>query len=89
MTGTRYTFEARPNIPEQLQRLETLATDLYYSWDRRVRGLFFRLDRELWEECGHNPKVFLRRVSQQRLEQALSERNFIEEYNRALANYDT
>ena len=89
MTGTRYTLEVRPRIPEPLARLEELANDLLYSWDRQVRGLFYRLDHELWEACRHSPKVFLRRVSQQRLEEALDNRVFMEEYNRALSGYDT
>lgn len=89
MTGTRFTLEVQPAIPPRLGRLAELANDLLYSWDRQVRGLFFRLDRELWESCGHNPKVFLRRVSQQRLEAANDDRVFMEEYNRVLSAYDT
>ncbi|MFQ5661592.1 MAG: alpha-glucan family phosphorylase [Gammaproteobacteria bacterium] len=89
MAGTLFTLESRPEIPPRLARIEELANDLYYSWDRNSRSLFYHLDRELWEQCLHNPKVFLRRVSQQRLEQAAADRAFLEEYQRALANYDT
>ena len=89
MPGTRYTLEVQPVIPERLNRLQELANDLLYSWDREVRGLFFRLDRELWEACGHNPKVFLRRVSQKRLNDAAEDRVFMEDYNRVLSGYDT
>ncbi len=89
MAGTRFSIEVQPRIPERLHRLPELANDLFYSWDRSVRGLFFRLDRELWERCGHNPKVFLRRVSQQRLNEAAEDRVFLEDYNRTLSDYDT
>jgi glycogen phosphorylase len=89
MTGTRYSLEVQPVIPTQLARLNELANDLFYSWDRQVRSLFFRLDRVLWEACGHNPRVFLRRVSQQRLEEAADDRIFMEDYNRVLSSYDT
>jgi starch phosphorylase len=89
MTGTRYTLEVNPHIPARLARLQDLANDLLYSWDREVRGLFFRLDRELWDACGHNPRVFLRRVSQKRLEDAAEDRIFVEDYNRVLSGYDT
>ena len=54
----------------------------YDSWDREVRGLFYRLDPELWEACGHNPKVFLRRISQKKLERASQDNVFVEDYNR-------
>ncbi len=89
MAPTRYSLEVQPAIPEKLKRLTELANDLLYSWDREVRGLFFRLDRGLWEACGHNPKVFLRRVSQARLEEAVDDRIFMEDYNRVLSVYDT
>ncbi len=89
MPGTRYTLEVQPVLPARLKRLHELANDLLYSWDRDVRALFFRLDRELWEECGHNPKVFLRRVAQKRLNEAAEDRVFMEDYNRVLSVYDT
>lgn len=89
MKEKRFILEVQPNIPDRLARLEELANDLLYSWDRRVRGLFFRLDRALWESTGHNPKVFLRRVSQKRLEEAEKDRIFLEDYNRVLSFYDS
>lgn len=89
MAGTFFTLEVQPEIPKRLARLEELANDLYYSWDRHSQGLFFYLDRELWENCRHNPKVFLRRVSQHRLEEAAADRAFLEEFQRTLANFDT
>ncbi|HWR88612.1 MAG TPA: alpha-glucan family phosphorylase, partial [Acidiferrobacterales bacterium] len=89
MTGTRYSLEVQPVIPARLARLNELANDLFYTWDRQVRGLFFRLDRVLWEACRHNPRVFLRRVSQQRLEEAAEDRVYMEDYNRVLSSYDT
>ena len=89
MTGTSFSIEIQAYLPERLRRLADLANDLQYSWDRRIRGLFVRLDPELWEACGHNPKVFLRRVSQQRLDEAVTDRVFLEDYSRALSAYDT
>ncbi|MBI3899121.1 MAG: alpha-glucan family phosphorylase [Gammaproteobacteria bacterium] len=88
MNGTRYTLEVQPVIPTTLTRLSELADDLFYSWERSVRNLFYRLDPELWESCRHNPKVFLRRVSQQRLDEAAEDRIFMEDYKRVLSSYD-
>jgi len=88
MNGTRYTLEVQPVLPPALRRLAELANDLLYSWDRSVRNLFYRLDPQLWESTRHNPKVFLRRVAQYRLEEAVEDRIFMEEYNRLLSGYD-
>lgn len=88
MVGKCFSLEVQPNVPERLKRLNELASDLLYSWDRQVRGLFYHLDTKLWEECGHNPKVFMRRISQQRLEEVAEDRIFMEDYERALSVYD-
>ena len=57
MTGKLFSLEIQPRIPSQLARLEELANDLLYSWDRSVRSLFHRLDDGLWQTSGHSPKV--------------------------------
>ena len=88
MTGTRFSLEVQPSIPERLKRLEELANDLLYSWDSQVRQLFVRLDPDLWERCGHNPKVFLRRVAQRNLENATADPIYVQDYDRILASYD-
>ncbi|WP_455217730.1 alpha-glucan family phosphorylase [Kaarinaea lacus] len=87
MTSTKFSIEVRPQIPAQLAALEEMANDLLYSWDRGVRGLFYRLDPQLWESCNHNPKVFLRRVSQITLEHAAEDHVFLEEFTRVTSVY--
>jgi starch phosphorylase len=89
MPGTRFSLEVQPRIPPELQGLERLANNLIYSWERGVRGLFFRLDCELWEECGHNPKVFLRRVGQDRMEKAASDPVFLQDFRGVMSAYDS
>ena len=89
MPGTRFALEVQPQLPEKLARLDELANDLLYSWDRSVRTLYFRLDPALWETSGHNPKIFLRRISQQRLDDAAEDRMYLEAYNRVLSTYDS
>jgi len=88
MSGSRFTLEVQPRIPPSLGRLEELANNLVYSWDRRVRALFARLDRPLWMACGANPRVFMRRVAQDLLEEAAQDRTYMEEYRRVLSSYD-
>ena len=89
MKPTVYKLEKRPVIPEQLLGLNDLSNNLLYSWDRNVRGLFYRLDLELWGQCEHKPKVFLRRISQQKLDEAVRDSVFMEEYNRVMSVYNS
>lgn len=89
MSPTIYELEVRPVIPEKLSGLNELANNLLYSWDRSVRGLFYRLDLDLWDRCEHKPKVFLRRISQQTIDEAARDNVFMEEYNRVMSAYNS
>ncbi|MGQ0658222.1 MAG: alpha-glucan family phosphorylase [Chromatiales bacterium] len=87
--GSRLTLEVQPLIPAPLARLPELASNLAYSWNRRARLLFANLDRQLWHECGHNPRVFLRRVSQSTLEEAAASLVYLQDYKGVLSDHDT
>ncbi|MFQ5644580.1 MAG: DUF3417 domain-containing protein, partial [Thiogranum sp.] len=89
MSGTHFSVEIRPRLPERLARLQDLANDLYYSWNRGVRRLFRHLDEQTWSECRNNPKVFLRRVAQKKLELAARDPIFLGDFRSILSEYDT
>jgi len=89
MKPTVYELEVRPVIPKKLLGMNELSNNLLYSWDRNVRGLFYRLDLELWDKCEHNPKVFLRRISQKTLDDAARDNVFMEEFHRVMSAYNS
>lgn len=88
MTGTVFPLEVRPRLPEALAYLEIFANDLLYSWNSQLRGLYYRLDAELWEACRHNPKMFLRRVAQERLDAAAQDSTFLAHYQEIIKLYE-
>src|SRR5688572_11936182 len=53
-------------------RLEALAQNLWWSWDRDTSSLFRDLDPELWRETDHNPIALLQRIPPIRLEERVS-----------------
>ena len=87
--GTPYSLEVNPSLPGSLLRLDELAGNLWYSWDRPTRELFERLHPALWSAVGHNPKAFLRRVDESRLVSAADDPVFRSNFQEALAAYDT
>lgn len=87
--ANNYIIEVLPKIPRKLIRLEELANNLWYGWDRPTRTIFARLHPKLWDLCGNNPKVFLRRVDEQLLLAATENQAFLANYNRVLASYDS
>ena len=88
-SGTVFTIAVNPKIPPRLSRLEELANDLWYSWDRSTRSLFSRLDPSLWATVGHNPKDFLKRVDESLLLRAAEDQVFLANYNSVLSAYDS
>lgn len=89
MPGTVYRLEVRPNLPERLARLEELAHNLWYSWDKPTRALFSRLHPQLWRAVGHSPKAFLKRIDQKYLDDAARDPVFLASYNRVLSSFDS
>ncbi len=88
-SGTLFTLEVNPKLPPRLARLEELANNLHYSWDRQTRLLFSRLDPPLWGRTGHNPKAFLKRIDEQKLVDAADDPVFMGNLNRVLSAFDT
>ena len=87
--GTTYVLEVNPRIPRRLARLEELANNLWYSWDRTTRELFARMHPQLWDAVGHSPKAMLKRIDEQRLVDAADDAVFLNTFNRVLSAYDT
>ncbi|HEX9180524.1 MAG TPA: alpha-glucan family phosphorylase [Burkholderiales bacterium] len=87
--GTPYTLEINPKIPSKLARLGELANNLWYSWDRPTRTLFSRLHPGLWDAVGHNPKAFLKRIDERRLQEAADDQVFLSNFHRILSAFDT
>jgi len=89
MAGTLFQLEINPKLPPRLARLEELANNLWYSWDRPTRSLFVRLGTKLWGAVGHSPKAFLKRVDQRRLDEAAQDPVFLGALAHVLSAYDT
>ena len=88
-SGTTFLLEVNPEIPPRLARLEELANNLWYSWDRPTRSLFARLHPALWDAVSQNPKAFLKRIDERRLVDAVDDPVFLNTYNRVLSAFDS
>jgi starch phosphorylase len=89
MAGTLFQLEVNPKLPARLARLDEIANNLWYSWDRPTRTLFARLGQKLWGAVGHSPKAFLKRVDQHRLDEAAADPVFLGALAHVLSAYDT
>src|SRR3982750_2159266 len=86
--GTRYQLEVNPKLPKRLARLEELAGNLWYSWDRPTRAVFARLNPALWEAGAPSPRASLKRLGGQGLIDAAPDPAFLDSLQRVLAAFD-
>ena len=52
------------------ERLQSLGSNLWWSWDQRLDAVLRRIDANLWDHLRHNPTAFLCDVTTERLEGA-------------------
>ena len=78
----------KPQLPKSINRLDEIANNLWWSWNAEYLRLIKSIDRDLWENVGKNPIKFLKRVSQERLQKAAEDAEFLKEYENVLKNYD-
>ena len=81
-------LEITPVVPQALERLPELASNLFFSWHRPIRALFEDLDPELWNQCGGNLRLMLRCVRQSALDQAAADPQYLGRYAAALQLLD-
>src|SRR5258708_14626653 len=75
-------------LPERIQRLHELATDLWWTWNALAREVFRLLDYPLWRQTAHNPVLMLRNISAERLEQVAKDDRFLAVYDAAIEALD-
>ena len=77
-----------PQLPKRIENLGEIANNLWWSWNTEFLGLFKQIDRDLWETTEKNPVKFLKLVSQERLEEAAQNNNFLKQYDQIVENFE-
>jgi starch phosphorylase len=83
------TFEVIPALPAAIEGLRAAAYNLRWAWDHETIELFRRLDRDLWEQTGHNPVLLLGIIEQEKLEAAARDDAFLAHLRRVSASLDS
>ena len=60
-------------LPEQLQPLYEMATNLWWVWNHEGAKLFGKIDSELWASTEGNPVLLLQSLSHKRIEEILAD----------------
>ena len=78
MTNRQYKqLQVRPNLPPELQPLEELAMNFWFSWHPSINELFESIDLDLWSKSQNNPCQMLLELGIQEIEKLQNNKNFI------------
>ena len=69
-------FTVRAGLPQSLAELETLATNLRWTWHPPTHDLFAAIDQGIWDRLG-DPLRLLAEVPASRLEQLATDQGFL------------
>lgn len=70
-----------PAIPQRIEGLSSIATNLLWSWSREARRLFRAIDEPLWHLTRHNPIELLQQVGAHRLRACARDPEFLLHYD--------
>ena len=74
------------NLPKRIEGLAKIAHNLWWAWNPDGQRLFSHIDPLLWNAINHNPIAFLRRVERTRINAALNQPQYLEQYDKTLAD---
>ncbi len=77
----------KPALRGRLARLDTLARNLWLSWNFDAVSLFIRIDSDLWAESGQNPVKMLGMLSQEKIDQLASDQSFLSDLDDVYAQF--
>ena len=72
------------SLPESLRQLETIAYNLWWSWNHEAQELFAAIDRQMWEQ-EHNPVKLLKSLSPEQLNALAANPEFVARVERVAA----
>jgi starch phosphorylase len=76
-----------PRLPDNLSKLQSLAYNLWCTWNYEAISLFYRIDAPLFRAVNHNPIRFLVNLPSQRIAQLAEDRGFLFELERVWARF--
>ncbi|WP_308235970.1 alpha-glucan family phosphorylase [uncultured Prevotella sp.] len=68
----------KSTLPTELKCLDELAHNMWWEWNYEARDMWKSLDKDLYEEVGHNPVMLLDRLSYERKEAIVKDKAIME-----------
>ena len=78
----------KSQLPKRIGKLYDISYNLWWSWNTEFLRLFKILDIDLWEKCNKSPIMFLKLVSQEKLEKASKDDAFLKKYDKVVNDFE-
>ncbi len=77
-----------PQLPKRIEKLKEISYNLWWSWNTDFLRLFKVMDIDLWERIDKNPVKFLKLVTQEKLEEAIQNTEFLKAYDKVVEDFE-
>ncbi len=83
----RSDFELKRSLPDELQALDAISANYFWSWRPEGAAIFRDLDPTLWDECEQNPRLLLSRIDEFRLLQKAAEPSYVDRLGKFFSEF--
>lgn len=77
----------KAKLPAKLKKLEELSKNLWWVWNSEGKTLFHDLDRDLWRSTGENPVMMLQKMSSERFEEIVNDKEMLARIDNVYNNF--
>ncbi len=67
----------KSKLPEELEKLNAIVDNIWWTWDDEAQGLFKYIDPEIWKKVDYNPLILFEQVPYSRLNELSKEAEFV------------
>lgn len=86
-TPTWRSVTVKSALPAKLKMLEELSKNLWWVWNSEGKTLFHDLDRDLWRETGENPVLMLQKMTYERFDEIVNDKEMMDRINCVYSNF--
>ncbi len=74
-------------LPDSLSKLEELAQNLWWVWNKKARDLFIKLDRDVWHSSMGNPMLVLSSLTKKQISDLEADKEFIQHLDEVYTDF--
>ncbi len=76
------------SVPKELEDLQRLSRNLWWTWNFEAANLFKRINPVLWEKAEQSPPRLLDSLTVEHYQKLISDKEFMDEYRLVVAKFD-